>query len=212
VEQVTVQKIESLPKMDSFFSGGKADPYAVIEYQPHSQAGNGEKQTKQTEPRKNTLSATWEEGFQFSPIRSSASELVITFYDWDRLNKHEFIGNFVMPTQVLDRSSSMMELPTGNPNPQPLTPNPQPSTLNPNPSRPYRCCQRLHPRPWNSGKMSRATAALRSNRSSWMSGERQSRVGVLHAGGLGRPFGLCFPTLRWDGTGFGRGCGLLYSS
>lgn len=49
-----------------------------------------------TTVKKNTLDAEWEdESFEFSPL-SHANELVITFYDWDRAKRHDFIGNFVL--------------------------------------------------------------------------------------------------------------------
>ena len=60
-------------------------------------------QAQTTTVKKNVLDAEWEdESFEFCPL-SPSNELVITFYDRDRLKRHDFIGNFVMEVIIAMR-------------------------------------------------------------------------------------------------------------
>eukprot|EP00282_Hemiselmis_andersenii_P014491 CAMPEP_0114113884 /NCGR_PEP_ID=MMETSP0043_2-20121206/3147_1 /TAXON_ID=464988 /ORGANISM="Hemiselmis andersenii, Strain CCMP644" /LENGTH=354 /DNA_ID=CAMNT_0001206057 /DNA_START=57 /DNA_END=1117 /DNA_ORIENTATION=+ len=81
---VTVVSAEHLPKSDVF---GTCDGYAVLEMCGHR---------VQTTTKTNTYTPQWNEVFSFEIEGERKPEMTVEVYDWDRIGKHDFLGQFVI--------------------------------------------------------------------------------------------------------------------
>ena len=86
--EVLVHSGRDLPKMDRF---GKSDPYCVIEADGHKQ---------KTKILKKTLNPVWKEHFSFR-VTDTGSKVVISCFDWDFADAHDFMGKVVVKLDVL---------------------------------------------------------------------------------------------------------------
>ena len=81
--EVGVLSGRDLPKMDRF---GKSDPYCVVEVEGHKH---------KTKILKKTLNPVWKETFKFK-VKDTGSRVVVTCFDWDFADEHDFMGQIVV--------------------------------------------------------------------------------------------------------------------
>jgi hypothetical protein len=96
--KVGLKSANHLPKMDTF---GSCDPYVKLKL------GAQEYKSKTI---KGTYTPVWNEEFEFEVDQSSAEDLVLQVFDWDKLSKDDFVGEVKIRVPTCAGSSGVREL------------------------------------------------------------------------------------------------------